>query len=151
MVLRFVVALALGALIGAERELVGKYEAGVRTAMLVAGGAAIFSIVAIMLPYIIATPADNVSDIIAHNSGFLNVIANIVVGIGFLGAGIIIKTEAHVHGTTTAATIWATAAVGTLVGIGLIWMAIISSAIIAALLYLLRNWKTSERFNGSEG
>lgn len=138
MVARLAIALLLGILIGFERELVGK-EAGIRTAMLVSSGAAIFSMVALALPYIVAVSPENLPDVVARNSGFLGVIANIVVGIGFLGAGIIIKTEdEHVRGLTTAAVIWATAAVGTLVGIGLISMAVISSVFITSLLYVFR-------------
>lgn len=139
MVLRLLIALALGALIGLERELVGK-EAGVRTTMLVSAGAAIFTIIAISLPYLIATSPQNLSDVIARNSGFLAVIANIVVGIGFLGAGIILKTGGHVHGLTTAAVVWVAAAVGTLVGLNLLEFALVSAVFISGLLYLLRKF-----------
>ena len=140
MVLHFLVAMALGAFIGLEREMIGK-EAGVRTSMLVAGGAAIFAIIAINLPYIISISPENLRDVIAGNSGFLNVIANVVVGIGFLGAGVIIKTEEHVKGLTTAATMWSTAAVGTLAGLGLIKFAIFSAIVISGLLYILTRVK----------
>ena len=150
MAMRLVIALALGALIGLERELVRK-EAGMRTAMLVSGGAAIFSIISISLPYIVAVSPENLPDVIARNSGFLSVIANIVVGIGFLGAGIIIKTdELHVRGLTTAAVIWATAAVGTLVGIGLINFAVFSAFALSGLLYVLRKVKVYERIRPRE-
>jgi putative Mg2+ transporter-C (MgtC) family protein len=137
MMIRFFVALALGALIGLERELVGK-EAGIRTTMLVSGGAAIFSLIAITLPYVVALSPENLPDVIARNSGFLAVIANIVVGIGFLGAGIILKSEGHVHGLTTAAVVWVAAAIGTLAGLGLTKFALVSSIIITGLLYFLR-------------
>ncbi len=143
MVLRFLVALALGALIGLERELIGK-EAGIRTTMLVSSGAAIFSIIAITLPYIVATDASELPNIIARNSGFLGAIANIVVGIGFLGAGIILKENGRVRGLTTAALVWVAAAVGTLVGIGLLKFALVSTVVVAGLLYLLRKVKLFE-------
>jgi len=136
MAVRFILALALGALIGLERELIGK-EAGVRTSMIVSGGAALFTLAGLALPYFISTP-QNLPEVIARNSGFLSLIANIVIGIGFLGAGIIIKTDERVHGLTTAAVIWFTASVGILVGIGLIKFAIFASVLIAFLLYLLR-------------
>ncbi len=139
MLLRLVVAIALGAIIGLERELIGK-EAGIRTTMLVSGGAAIFSIIAITLPYIVATSPAELPNIIARNSGFLAVIANIVVGIGFLGAGIILKTGERVHGLTTAAVVWVAAAVGTLVGLGLIKFALISAVLMTGLLYLMRKF-----------
>jgi len=124
---------------GLEREAIGK-EAGVRTAMLVSSGAAIFSMIGLTLPYLIAISPANLADIISHNGGYLGIIANIVVGIGFLGAGIIIKTEEHVRGLTTAAFIWTTAAVGTLVGIGLIKFGVVTAVIVAGLLYFLRNF-----------
>lgn len=140
MVSHFLVAMTLGAFMGLEREKIGK-EAGVRTSMLVAGGAAIFAIIGINLPYIISTSPENLPEVIAGNSGFLNVIANIVVGIGFLGAGVIIKTEEHVKGLTTAATMWSTAAVGTLAGLGLIKFALVSAVIISGLLFFLTRIK----------
>lgn len=137
MVLRFIIALAVGCLIGLEREYIGK-EAGIRTSMLVSGGAALFSLIALSLPYIVALSPEGVPDIIARNSGFLSVIANIVVGIGFLGAGIIMKHENRVHGLTTAAVIWATAGVGILIGIGLLWFGVIAGFLITVLLFLLK-------------
>ncbi len=138
MLIRLVIALALGFIMGFERELIGK-EAGVRTCMTVASGAAIFAMISITLPYIVAISPENLSDVIARNSGFLTVVANIVVGIGFLGAGIIIKTEEKIKGVTTAALIWFVAAVGALVGLGLVDFAIIASITITLILYVLRN------------
>jgi putative Mg2+ transporter-C (MgtC) family protein len=138
MVIRLVVAMVLGAIIGLERELIGK-EAGIRTCMMVSAGAAIFAIVSITLPYIVALSPANLSDVIARNSGFLAVVANVVVGIGFLGAGIIIKTEERVRGVTTAALIWVCASIGVLVGLGMTWFGIIAALLITATLYILRN------------
>lgn len=137
MIIRLVVALAAGALLGAEREMIGK-EAGVRTLMMVASGAAIFAFIGLSLPYLIATSAGNLADILARNGGFLNVIANIVVGVGFLGGGIIIKNEGHVHGITTAAVVWVTAAIGTMIGLGLIEFGAAAAVIVVFLLYVLR-------------
>lgn len=149
MFVRFLIALALGALIGLEREMVGK-EAGIRTAMLVAGGASLFTIVALSLPYLIAISPENLSEILARNSGFLGVIANIVVGIGFLGAGIIIQTGEHVRGLTTAAAIWLTAALGVLAGIGMIQFAVVATVTTASLLYVLRKVGMYERVRPKE-
>jgi putative Mg2+ transporter-C (MgtC) family protein len=137
MLIRFVVALVLGAILGIERELVGKEEAGVRTEMLVSAGAAIFSIVALSLPYLIATSPENLNSIIA-SGGFLGAIAGVTTGIGFLGAGIIIKIDSHPHGVTTAALVWATAAIGVLVGIGLLEFAAAVAVLLAIILYALR-------------
>lgn len=136
MILHLVSALVLGAFMGLEREAIGK-EAGVRTSMLVAGGAAIFAMIGLSLPYLVATSSENLPDVVARNSGFLAVIANIVVGIGFLGAGVIIKTGEHVKGLTTAAALWSVAAVGTLAGIGLLKFALVAALIMSGALYLL--------------
>ncbi len=143
MILRLIVALALGALIGLERELIGK-EAGIRTTMLVSSGATIFSIIAMTLPYLVATDASQLPDILAHNGGFLTIIGNIIVGIGFIGAGIILKEEGRVRSLTTAADVWFAAAVGILVGIGLLSFAVASAILVAGLLYLLRKVRLSE-------
>lgn len=146
MLINLVIALILGCLIGVEREFAGK-EAGIRTSMLVSGGAAIFSMIALSLPYLISNNSNLSQAINIQNAGFLNIIANIVVGIGFLGAGIIIKNKNHVHGLTTAADIWMTSAIGVLVGIGLTQFAIISAIIVSGLLFLMRKIKISERID----
>ena len=99
MLSRLCVALILGAFLGVERELVGK-EAGVRTEMLVAAGAAIFTMIGMILPSLMTAASPTVP---IEGSGFFQIIANIVVGIGFLGGGLIIKTNDHAHGVTTAA------------------------------------------------
>lgn len=132
---------------GLERELVRK-EAGIRTGMMVSAGAAIFSIVALELPYIVAGNGADPSQIVVGNGGYLNIIANIVIGIGFLGAGIIIKTQEHVHGLTTAAVIWATAAIGVLAGLGLFTFAI-ATAIILFLALLITIRASVHSDNGS--
>ena len=147
---RFMIAIVLGAVLGIERELVGK-EAGVRTETLVAAGACVFAMIGLALPYIVSAQTGNLADVIARNSGFLQVIANIVIGIGFLGTGLIIKTGGHAHGVTTAAIIWATAAIGVLVGIGLIEFATVAALFIALLLYVLRKLNVSEKLEEHPG
>ena len=145
MIFRFCVAVVLGAIIGLEREYIGK-EAGLRTNMIVSAGAAIFSIVGVVLPYIISTSPANLSEVIARNSGFLRVIANVVVGVGFLGAGIIVKQGIHVHGLTTAATVWFAAALGILAGIGLVKFGFFAAIFTVALLTLLRHLNLPKLF-----
>jgi len=135
MLFRLVMAILLGAFVGLEREIVGK-EAGVRTNLLVAGGATMFTLVGLSLPFIVAQ--GNLGDVLARNSGFLSVIANIVIGVGFLGAGAIIHDGSRVRGLTTAASVWLVAAIGVLCGIGLIMFAAISTFGITALLIILR-------------
>jgi putative Mg2+ transporter-C (MgtC) family protein len=147
MLVRLVIALALGAILGIERELVGK-EAGVRTEMLVASGAALFTMAALALPYVVATSPENLNSIIA-SGGFLGMAANIVVGIGFLGAGLIFKTD-HPHNVTTAALVWMTAALGILVGIGLTGFATTATVLLAILLYVLRGMDISVKRTGQE-
>lgn len=149
MLLRLGLAVLLGLVIGLERELAGK-EAGLRTDMMVAAGSAIFSIIGISLPYLVAVSPENLPEVIARNSGFLTVIANIVVGVGFLGAGIIVKHGMHVRGLTTAATVWFVSAIGILSGIGLINFAIISTIGITVILEILRR-SNFRGFSGKEG
>jgi putative Mg2+ transporter-C (MgtC) family protein len=146
MLLRLGLAMVLGLVIGFEREVAGK-EAGLRTDMMVSAGSAIFAIVGISLPYIIALSPENLPDVIARNSGFLTVIANVVVGVGFLGAGIIVKHGMHVRGLTTAATVWFVSAIGILCGIGLTSFAIISAIGITVILEFLRR----SNFHGFSG
>lgn len=138
--------MVLGAIIGLERELIGK-EAGIRTCMMVSAGAAIFALVSISLPYLVSLSPANLTDVIARNSGFLAVVANVVVGIGFLGAGIIIKTEERVRGVTTAALIWVVASIGVLVGLGMISFGIIAALLITLTLYFLRNVSVAQKVN----
>ena len=142
---RFFLSIVLGAILGTERELVGKKDAGVRTEILVSVGATIFTIIGISLPYLIAQNSSDITDIIARNSGFLQIISNIVVGIGFLGGGLIIKNEDRTHGITTAAMVWTTAAIGILVGLGMIEFAIIATISIAIILYILRSLDITQK------
>ena len=139
LLLRLVIAMVLGALMGLERELVGK-EAGIRTAMMVAGGAAIFTMISLMIPFMSQVPVEELKNTIPDR-----VISNIVVGIGFLGAGIIIKTGEHVRGLTTAALIWTAAAIGTLVGLNLIKFAAVATVIMSGSLYILRKIGITEK------
>lgn len=143
MLFRFVVALVLGGILGLEREIVGK-EAGIRTEMVVSAGAAMFAMVGLILPYLTAETTGAVPDALTRTAGF-GVIAGIVAGVGFLGAGLIIKMNDHPRGITTAALVWATAAIGILAGIGLIAFAASAAVIVTALLYILRKLDVSER------
>lgn len=149
MLTRLIVAMVLGAIIGLERERVGK-EVGIRTAMTVSAGAGIFSMIGIALPHLMTDSASAAAQMAMLNGGYINVVANIVIGIGFLGTGIIIKNEDRVHGLTSAAVVWATAAVGTLAGLGLIKFAVVSALVISGALYLLRKMNVADtvRENG---
>lgn len=139
MFVRLLIALALGAIMGLEREIVGK-EAGIRTTMLVAGGSAIFTMISITIPYLTQLSAAGALSVLPDR-----VISNIVVGIGFLGAGIIIKTDGHVRGLTTAALVWTAAAIGTLVGLDMFAFAATSAVLISGLLFITRWSGISEK------
>jgi len=121
MVLRLLLAALLGAIIGYQRERAGK-PAGLRTHTLICVGAALFTIASIY-GFSGASPAQ--------------VAAGIVAGIGFLGAGAIFHRETGiVQGLTTAATIWAVAAVGLLAGAGLYLISAVATAVILIVLLL---------------
>ena len=120
--LRLLLAAGLGGLIGIERELRRK-PAGLRTNILIALGAALFTIMSIQLGHEAGT-----SDRIA---------AQIVTGIGFVGAGAILRSGHNVQGMTTAATIWVNAAIGIAAGAGEYAMAAISTVITLLVLAVL--------------
>lgn len=124
MILRFLLAVALGAGIGYQRERAGK-AAGVRTHILVSSGAALFTLVSI---YGFNGATVDVS----------RVAAGVVVGIGFIGAGVILRgtREEEVAGLTTAATIWITAAIGLAAGAGMYLVSVIATAVIVGILLL---------------
>lgn len=122
--LRLSVALLLGALLGYERESVGA-AAGLRTHMLVALGSALFMVI----PHQAGMRIEDMS----------RVMQGVIAGIGFLGAGAIIKMkDESVKGLTTAAGIWLTAAVGVAAGMGLEATAVVSAAFGWIVLSLLR-------------
>ena len=122
MVLRLLLATALGAVIGYQRERAGK-PAGLRTHILICAGAALFTVASLYGFGAAADPA--------------RVAAGIVAGIGFLGAGAIIRRgEGVVEGLTTAATIWAVAAIGLAAGAGLYLVSAVTTAVILIVLYL---------------
>ena len=117
--IRLILATFAGGLIGLEREVVHK-PAGVRTHMLVCLGSALFVLVTIeTLPNEAA-----------------RIIAGIATGIGFLGAGTIFKSKDEVHGLTTAASVWAVAAVGIAIGLGYYLMTTIAVVLILIILQL---------------
>jgi putative Mg2+ transporter-C (MgtC) family protein len=124
MALRFLLAAALGAGIGYQRERAGK-AAGVRTHVLVSSGAALFTLASI---YGFGGAVVDIS----------RVAAGVVVGIGFIGAGVILRgqREKEVAGLTTAATIWITAAVGLAAGAGMYLVSVIATAVAVGILLL---------------
>ena len=129
MVIRLLVATALGALIGIEREYHAK-EAGVRTHLLVALGACLFMILSIY-GFDLMLGRDHVSFDPSR------IASQVVTGIGFIGAGTIILQKQMVRGLTTAAGLWVTAAIGLACGTGMYVIAVVTSVIALASLGLI--------------
>jgi putative Mg2+ transporter-C (MgtC) family protein len=124
---RIFVAFLLGGLIGWERERHG-ISAGIRTYGAICLGACVFGIVGLSIAG--ADPS--------------RIAAQVVTGIGFLGGGLIFRQgDNYVSGLTTAATLWATAAVGLAVALGMYMISLLTSVLIFALLFLprLKWWK----------
>lgn len=124
LVLRLVVAAALGAIVGYERERSDE-AAGLRTHMLVCMGSALFTILSISI----------------DGSDPSRIASGIVTGIGFLGAGTIFMAKDHVKGLTTAASVWAIAAVGLAAGLGYFLAAATATAIVFIILSLKKLFK----------
>ena len=124
MILRFLLATALGAGIGYQRERAGK-RAGVRTHILVSSGAALFTLASI---YGFGGGTADIS----------RVAAGVVVGVGFIGAGVIFRGARgdEIAGLTTAATIWMTAAIGLTAGAGMYLLSVVATAVIVVVLLL---------------
>ena len=127
-IFRLACALIAGIAIGTQREL-RQHQAGLTTNSLVAVGACIFILISesvIMSARAAGGPVNNDN---------LRVLSQVVTGIGFLGAGVIMKNGITIHGLSSAATIWCSAAVGCLCGYGF-WR----EALIAVGVILLINW-----------
>lgn len=118
--LLIIISVIIGLLIGAEREYRNK-SAGLRTFILISFGSCLFTILSLKIG--ISNP-----DRLA---------ANIVTGIGFLGAGVIFKDDNKIGGITTATTIWATASLGMCIGSGHIDLALLGVALVLLILTLL--------------
>lgn len=130
--IRLLVAVALGAAVGAERELSGQ-TAGLRTHIAVCVGAALFGVVSTL----------GFSEFEDLRTGVLRadvtrVASNVVVGVGFLGAGMIMQRNGEVANLTTAASIWTVAAVGLAAGVGDLGTAGVAAVLTLGYLVALR-------------
>jgi putative Mg2+ transporter-C (MgtC) family protein len=117
--LKLALSILVGGIIGAEREYQNK-SAGLRTMILISLGSAIFTLISVQI------------------SGTLSpdrIASNIVTGIGFVGAGVIFKSDTGVAGITTAATIWVTASLGMAIGAGCAWIAFAGCILLLPILY----------------
>ncbi|MEX2587399.1 MAG: MgtC/SapB family protein [Actinomycetota bacterium] len=130
---RILIAVVLGAGIGLERELSGQ-DAGLRTHISIAMGAALFGMVSAYSFGEFAQPRADTN----YQVDVTRVASNVVTGVGFLGGGAIIKHGMTVRGLTTAASIWVTAAVGLAVGLGSIITATVTAVILLFVLTGLR-------------
>ena len=122
-IFKILIALLCGGIIGFERELKDK-PAGLRTNILVATGSCLFVIFAI-----------KTSEIYSGDPG--RIMGPIITGIGFLGAGTIIRARGSVRGLTSAATIWVVAGVGMSAGLGLFFLALAISVLVLFILLIL--------------
>lgn len=123
-ILKVLIAVLLGTIIGFEREWRGK-PAGLRTLGLVSGGAALFTVV-----------SHHMGEL-SGSSDITRIASNIVQGVGFLGAGIIFRGNNNVKGLTTAATVWVSAAIGMAAGIGNYSVAVVSTVVVWGVLVVL--------------
>lgn len=122
--IRLAVAAGCGAAIGIEREIT-EQAAGLRTHMLVCVGSCLFTIAGIF-------------GFVGHTVDPSRVAAQIVTGVGFLGAGAILREGISIHGLTTAASLWVTAAVGLTVGTGMYWVGAFAVVVTLLSLWVLR-------------
>lgn len=126
--LRLGMACVLGGLIGLERE-IGRHDAGIRTHILVAVGSCVFTLVAWEIyQHIRAIEQPATGDPI-------RIIEAVTAGAGFLAAGIIFQSGAKVHGLTTGAGVWTAAAIGVACGAGAYAIAVLTTAIVLAVLF----------------
>lgn len=143
---RLLIAAFLGGLVGWERERSGKV-AGLRTHSLVALGAALFASISIL----IFRDLPSVTGAVGYSD---RIVANIIVGIGFIGAGAILKRDDKIEGTTTAASLWVVAAIGLAAGLGYykeaLATALLAYGVLAGLWYIERRWRTKIRHDNGE-
>lgn len=118
---RLLLATVLGVMIGYERER-RRRAAGLRTFAAVALGSCLFSIISYL--------------VVPEGRETTRIAAQVVTGVGFLGAGVILQSQGHISGLTTSATLWATAAVGMAAGFGLYLMSIMTTLLLLGLLML---------------
>jgi putative Mg2+ transporter-C (MgtC) family protein len=135
-IVRVFLAFVLGGVVGFERERVRR-PAGLRTHMLVCAGAACFTVASVYGFEGFGTNRDPA-----------RLAAQIITGIGFLGAGTIFRTGSTVRGLTTASSIWITASIGIVIGLGMLWLAVFTTACTWFTLTVIKNAEM-RRANGS--
>ena len=126
--LRLLAAIIAGGVIGLERQRSNK-SAGIRTNTLVAMGACMFVLVGVSISELDCTDPSRI-------------ISQIITGVGFLGAGVILQHKGSIRGLTTAATVWCSAALGVLGGMGMFW----ELAVCTAAIWLVNTYLKTDRF-----
>ena len=132
-VLRLLIAAVLGGVIGLEREGHGR-EAGFRTLILVCSGTCLIMITSLRVPELFAHFTSN--SILRLDPA--RIAYGTITGIGFLGAGAIVRDKKRTRGITTAACLWMVAAIGLAIGCGFYYLGVASTAISILVLYFLR-------------
>ena len=139
--LRIVLAIIIGGVVGFNREYENR-PAGIRTHVLVCLGATVAALIQVQLGYYVVNEiakTPNLTGVLSVDTG--RVICQVISGVGFLGAGTIIRTKASVKGLTTAASIWAVACVGIAVGMGFYTISVLSGIGIVIALVLLKRFE----------
>jgi len=130
-VIGIVLAVVLGGAVGVEREVSGK-AAGLRTNVLICLGAAVFTIISAKMA-------------LQYDASVVRIAAQIVTGVGFIGAGAIIQDRGGVHGLTTAATIWLVASIGMACGAHFYRLAVLTTLVAIVVLIGLAKLEKSIR------
>lgn len=130
-VFKLMLSLVLGCCVGFERKRKGQI-AGVRTFALISMGATLAMLLSIYVPQ---------EYLGLKNGDPGRIAAQVVTGIGFLGAGAIIQMKGSVRGLTTAAGIWMVAAIGMAVGVGMYFLSIVATALILVILVFVERWE----------
>jgi putative Mg2+ transporter-C (MgtC) family protein len=135
--IRLIASVLFGAVIGLQRERVGK-PAGLKTHIIATLGTTVF---------VLACSAYGMS-----SDGLSRVIQGIVTGIGFLGAGAILKSDAQhdIKGLTTAASIWISAAIGVAVGLGVLGLALLATILTLVILTFVKKFEVKFEKKGSK-
>ncbi len=139
--IRLLISVVIGGIIGYDREFKNR-PAGFRTHILVCLGATISALIELQLGYFIIEQTKINPELIGSlkvDSG--RIMAQVISGIGFLGAGTIIRNKGSIKGLTTAVSIWAVACVGLAIGMGFYTISIISALIIVVVLVFLKKFQ----------
>ena len=137
---RLLVAALFGFVLGIEREYIGK-PAGMRTYALVSLGSALFTLISKF----------GFADTVSAAFDPSRVAAQIVSGIGFLGAGVIVLQGIKLRGVTTASGIWVSAAIGMAVGTGLYLIALTATLVAVVLMAIMRKFDLEHKLRGGKG